>query len=118
MRPIEARKTAPKSAPSMQLRVQTDPRFVDVVLEDFDTFLVDHASCERKASAFALALVQHYPDEKELVREMIDELLELEAENISEERYRAVEIGRRYETDYFELGVRRHCTLPFVGAAT
>jgi tRNA-(ms[2]io[6]A)-hydroxylase len=45
---------------------------VAVVLDGFDDFLLDHAACERKASANALSLVTHYPDRKELVRLMIE----------------------------------------------
>ncbi len=40
-------------------------------MRDFDAFLVDHAACERKASATALKLVSHYSDRKVLVRELI-----------------------------------------------
>lgn len=49
----------------------TDPAWIDVVLADFDAFLVDHAACERKASATALKLVSHYADRAVLVRELI-----------------------------------------------
>ena len=42
-----------------------------MVLADFDAFLVDHAACERKASATALKLVSHYSDRTMLVRELI-----------------------------------------------
>lgn len=55
----------------LRLRQATDPAFVDAVLADFDAFLIDHAACERKASALALSLVMHYPDRRELVRAMI-----------------------------------------------
>ena len=41
------------------------------MLGDFDAFLVDHAACERKASATALKLVSHYSDRTALVRELI-----------------------------------------------
>lgn len=41
------------------------------MLNDFDSFLVDHAACERKASATALKLVSHYSDRTLLVRELI-----------------------------------------------
>jgi len=44
---------------------------VEAVLKDFDAFLLDHANCERKASATALTMVSHYPDRKELVDAMI-----------------------------------------------
>lgn len=40
-------------------------------MSDFDRFLVDHALCERKASALAMSLVAHYPDKTELVTEMV-----------------------------------------------
>jgi len=55
----------------LRLRTATDPSWIDVVLSDFDAFLVDHAACERKASATALKLVSHYSDRILLVRELI-----------------------------------------------
>ena len=55
----------------MRLRVATSPAWVEAVLADFDAFVVDHAACERKASASALAFVAHYPDRPELVAECI-----------------------------------------------
>ncbi len=55
----------------LRLRTATDPSWIDVVLGDFDSFLVDHAACERKASATALKLVSHYSDRTLLVRELI-----------------------------------------------
>ena len=55
----------------LRLRTETNPAWTDVVLSDFDAFLVDHAACERKASATALKLVSHYSDRTVLVRELI-----------------------------------------------
>jgi tRNA-(ms[2]io[6]A)-hydroxylase len=54
-----------------RLRTKTPTQWTDVVLADFDAFLVDHAACERKASATALKLVSHYSDRTTLVRELI-----------------------------------------------
>ena len=54
-----------------KLRVASSQEWVETVLGDFDAFLVDHAGCERKASATALSLVSHYPDRHELVQEMV-----------------------------------------------
>ena len=34
----------------LRLRTKTPWEWTDVVLADFDAFLVDHAACERKAS--------------------------------------------------------------------
>ena len=42
------------------------------VLEDFDSFLKDHASCEKKASGMALNIASHYPDRPELLNAMAD----------------------------------------------
>ena len=56
----------------MKLRVSTPPEWISVVMADFDAFLLDHASCERKASATALAFTTHYPDRPDLVQAMIE----------------------------------------------
>ena len=41
------------------------------VLADFDAFLLDHAACERKASAMALSLMLKFPDRDPLHEPMI-----------------------------------------------
>jgi tRNA-(ms[2]io[6]A)-hydroxylase len=56
----------------IELRVQTSPRWLAAVLDDFDAFLLDHAAAERKASAVALSLISHYPDREQLVSAMMD----------------------------------------------
>jgi tRNA-(ms[2]io[6]A)-hydroxylase len=58
------------------LRIQTRPEWLAGVRSDFDRFLLDHAACERKASATALSFVSHYPDRQELVAAMIQLALE------------------------------------------
>lgn len=55
----------------LRLHSATGRGWIDAVLADFDSFLVDHAACERKASATALKLVAHYSDRTVLVRELI-----------------------------------------------
>jgi tRNA-(ms[2]io[6]A)-hydroxylase len=55
----------------MLLRIATPPDWTAAVVADLDAFLLDHASCERKASASALAMVSHYPDRPELVDALI-----------------------------------------------
>jgi len=56
----------------LELRAATTEPWLTVVLERFDDFLLDHAACERKASANAISLVTHYPDRRRLVRELIE----------------------------------------------
>ena len=45
--------------------------WIDAVLNDFDSFLKDHADCERKASGMAMSLVAKYPDRKEILQDLI-----------------------------------------------
>jgi tRNA 2-(methylsulfanyl)-N6-isopentenyladenosine37 hydroxylase len=56
----------------LNLRSATDPSWPSVVLADFDAFLLDHAACERKASATGMSFVVKYPDRPELVEPMIE----------------------------------------------
>ena len=56
----------------LRLRIQTDPAWTDCVLQNFDAFLVDHAACERKASASAIHLAMHYPDRPDLVKSCVE----------------------------------------------
>ena len=54
-----------------KLRIASSDEWLGTVLADFDAFLLDHATCERKASATALSLVSHYPNRRILVQEMM-----------------------------------------------
>ena len=54
-----------------KLASSTDPEWVKVILEDFDTFLIDHASCERKAMAYAMSVVVKYPDRTEIISDLL-----------------------------------------------
>ena len=64
----------------MQLRLplvkSSDSRWIETVMSDFNSFLQDHANCERKASAFAMSLVAKYPDRTEILPDLIDTALE------------------------------------------
>ncbi len=56
----------------LELLCPTTPEWTRVVVSNLDAFLIDHAACERKASATAMSLLVHYPDRKRLVTAMID----------------------------------------------
>jgi len=58
------------------LRYATPTAWLDSVLADFNSFLIDHAACERKASATAMSFVVRYPDRKQIVEAMIDLAIE------------------------------------------
>jgi tRNA-(ms[2]io[6]A)-hydroxylase len=55
----------------LELRAPTDPAWLEPVMADFDAFLLDHASCERKAAASGLWFVARYPDRRELLDPLI-----------------------------------------------
>lgn len=55
----------------MSLKVASSPEWVETVLNDFDSFLKDHADCERKASSMAMSFVAKYPDRTEIIPELI-----------------------------------------------
>lgn len=52
------------------MKSQTPPRWAEVAADDLAATLADHAHCEKKASASALALINDYPEDIELVRAM------------------------------------------------
>ena len=57
----------------MELQLEPTPSgWLDAVCDDFDAFLKDHASCEKKASGMALNIASHYPDQPALVSAMAD----------------------------------------------
>ena len=56
----------------LDLRIPTSPEWLSVVLRDFDAFLIDHAACERKASATGMSFVVRYPDRASLLEPMIE----------------------------------------------
>ncbi|UII24222.1 tRNA-(ms[2]io[6]A)-hydroxylase [Fulvivirga ligni] len=57
---------------SIELACESSPEWVEAVMGDFDSFLQDHANCERKASAMAMSFVAKYPDRVEIIPELIE----------------------------------------------
>jgi tRNA 2-(methylsulfanyl)-N6-isopentenyladenosine37 hydroxylase len=62
--------------PDSPLRYSTPAAWTDAVLADFDRFLLDHATAEKKASGMAISMLSHYPDRTELVTAMADLAIE------------------------------------------
>lgn len=83
---------------AVRLKVPTSPGWIETVLSDFDSFLLDHAACERKASATAMSFVAHYPDRKELVAAMI-ELAQEELQHFGDVYRRVAQRGLRLSPD-------------------
>jgi len=53
------------------LLTRTSSDWVKGVMADFDSFLIDHASCERKAVASAMSFLAKYPDRTAITEAMI-----------------------------------------------
>ncbi len=58
------------------LRFETPLAWVEKVMADFDSFLLDHAAAEKKASGMAMSMLSHYPDRIELAVAMADLAIE------------------------------------------
>lgn len=54
------------------LRFSTPKAWLDAVFSDFDAFLLDHAACERKASATGMSFVVKYPNKAPLIEPLIE----------------------------------------------
>ncbi|KAF7771506.1 tRNA-(ms[2]io[6]A)-hydroxylase [Pseudoalteromonas citrea] len=59
-----------------ELKYHTPFEWTHKVLEDFGTFLQDHAAAEKKASGMAMSMLSHYPDRIKLVKAMADLAIE------------------------------------------
>ena len=62
--------------PDSPLRYATPTDWTEAVLADFDSFLLDHATAEKKASGMAISMLSHYPDRTELVAAMAELAIE------------------------------------------
>lgn len=83
----------------LELRIPTKNEWLDHILANFDEFLVDHAACERKASATGMAFVARYPDKNEILIPMIEFARE-ELEHFHRVYLKMVERGLRLAPDY------------------
>jgi len=61
---------------SIELTFQTSHEWVETVLANFDSFLQDHADCERKASAMAMSFIAKCPDRIEIIPDLIETAIE------------------------------------------
>lgn len=71
-RPDASDAASTRPMPDSPLRHPTPADWTDAVIADFDSFLLDHAAAEKKASGMAISMLSHYPDRVELVAAMAD----------------------------------------------
>lgn len=57
---------------SIDIKTASSAEWLDAVMNDFDTFLQDHADCERKASSMAMSFVAKCPDKVKIIPDLID----------------------------------------------
>jgi tRNA 2-(methylsulfanyl)-N6-isopentenyladenosine37 hydroxylase len=53
------------------LKLPTDPRWINIVEQNIEEILTDHAYCEQKAATNAISIIISFPDQTELVDEML-----------------------------------------------
>jgi tRNA-(ms[2]io[6]A)-hydroxylase len=87
----------------LKLKLNTDPRWVNIAEKNIEDILVDHAWCEQKAASTGISMIIHYPEKTRLV----DELTDLVAEEWShfervllELRKRGFTLGRPRKDEY------------------
>ena len=61
---------------NLDVKVASKEEWLAAVMNDFGSFLQDHADCERKASAMAMSFVAKYPDRVEIIPELIETAIE------------------------------------------
>ncbi len=54
------------------LKLPTDPHWVNIVEENIDEILTDHAYCEQKAASNAITIIVNHPEYSDLVTAMTD----------------------------------------------
>ena len=54
------------------LKLPTDPRWVNIIEENINEILTDHAYCEMKAASYAMSLIMKYPNNSEIVDQMTE----------------------------------------------
>lgn len=54
------------------LKLPTDPRWVNIVENNIDEILTDHAFCEQKAATNAISLIVNFPEYPDLVNALLE----------------------------------------------
>lgn len=85
------------------LKLATDPRWVNIVAENIEEILTDHAYCEQKAATNAIGLVIQNPEKTDLVDAMLEVAKEelLHFQQVHEKiKARGLRFGRERKDDY------------------
>jgi tRNA 2-(methylsulfanyl)-N6-isopentenyladenosine37 hydroxylase len=85
------------------LKLPTDPQWVNLVEQNIEEILTDHAYCEQKATTNAINIIVRYPEHTD----MVDELLDIAKEELAhftmvhdKIKERGWTLGRQREDEY------------------
>lgn len=81
------------------LKLETDPKWVNIVEKNIEEILTDHAYCEQKAATNAMYLVVNYPE----FTDMVDSMLSIAKEELTHFEMVHTKIKDRH----FKLGRER-----------
>jgi tRNA 2-(methylsulfanyl)-N6-isopentenyladenosine37 hydroxylase len=85
------------------LKLPTDPRWVNIVEKNIEEILTDHAYCEQKAVTNAISIIVSFPDQTELVDEMLslakEELIHFEMVH-EKLKARGLKLGKERKDHY------------------
>jgi len=87
----------------LNLKLPTDPRWVDIASMNLGDILIDHAYCEQKAASSCISLILRFPDLERLVDELTPVVAEEWAhfERVMEQlRKRAIPFGWPRKDEY------------------
>lgn len=87
----------------LNLKMETDPRWVNVAEQNLEEVLTDHAYCEQKAASNAISLMVRYPEYPEMAKRM-SELAREELEHyemvLDKLKERGLTLGRERKDPY------------------
>jgi tRNA-(ms[2]io[6]A)-hydroxylase len=97
---------------NLDITVPSKPEWVAAVMADFNSFLQDHADCERKASAMAMSFVAKYPDRVEIIPELIETAIE-ELEHFRQVyelmKQRGIQLAHQIKEDPYVSALLKNC---------
>ena len=85
------------------LKLATDPRWVNIVAENIEEILTDHAYCEQKAASNCISLIQKYPDKDAIVEDLSPLVTEEWGHFrmvLAELKKRNLKLGRQRKNEY------------------
>lgn len=87
----------------LDLKLPTDPRWVNVAEMNIEEILTDHAYCEQKAASSCISLIVSYPEREQLVR-MLTPIVAEEWSHfrmvVDELTSRGYKLGRQRKDEY------------------